>query len=630
MSDQQPVGFRGESGAAGRIFQETHLATARALLDTLPFYAMLVDSDHHIVVANKAVLVNLGREPSAIEGTYCPLTVHGLDHPFPGCPLEESIARGCTAAETEMFDERDGLWFASSIYPTEYRTSKDRQIFIHLVRDITAAKRSEEALQHNLQVEEVLASLLRISLLDVPLHDQLRLLLDEIQSVPWLTLQSKGAVFLVDGDSLTLKAHNGLMEPVVAGCARVPFGRCHCGAAAESGLIQFADHLDERHTPYKGMLPHGHYCVPLQSPNGIIGVLCLYLPDGHERREGEEDFLKSVAGILTGIVEKAQGAEKMTLLRELLDHSNEAIFVIDAASGRFVDANKHTWSSLGYDPEELLNLSMPTISVAIQDAAAWSAASAQTRELGHMTGEDDHRRKDGTMFPVEVDVVSVDRGDSQYILGIARDITERKNAEGRVTDTLTKLKRSLDGIIQAMATVVEMRDPYTAGHQRRVADLAVGIGREMGLHEDRLEGLRVSGLLHDIGKIAVPAEILSKPGRLTSVEFAVIRGHPEAGHAILAQIDFPWPVAEGALQHHEAMNGSGYPAGLRGDEILLESRILAVADVVEAMASHRPYRPALGIEVALAEILHERGNRFDPHVADACVRLISDKGFVFH
>ena len=159
MSGQQPVGFRGESGAAGRIVQETHLATARALLDTLPFYAMLVDSDHHIVVANKAVLVNLGREPSAIEGTYCPLTVHGLDHPFPGCPLEESIARGCTAAETEMFDERDGLWFASSIYPTEYRTSKDRQIFIHLVRDITAAKRSEEALQHNLQVEEVLASI---------------------------------------------------------------------------------------------------------------------------------------------------------------------------------------------------------------------------------------------------------------------------------------------------------------------------------------------------------------------------------------------------------------------------------------------------------------------------------------
>lgn len=234
------------------------------------------------------------------------------------------------------------------------------------------------------------------------------------------------------------------------------------------------------------------------------------------------------------------------------------------------------------------------------------------------------------MFPVEVDVVSVDRGDSQYILGIARDITERKNAEGRVTDTLTKLKRSLDGIIQAMATVVEMRDPYTAGHQRRVADLAVGIGREMGLHEDRLEGLRVSGLLHDIGKIAVPAEILSKPGRLTNVEFDIIRGHPEAGHAILAQIDFPWPVAEVTLQHHEAMNGSGYPAGLRGDEILLESRILAVADVVEAMASHRPYRPALGIEVALAEVLHERGNRFDPDVADACVRLISDKGFVFH
>lgn len=620
MSDQQ---------VAGMIIQETELATARALLDTLPFYAMLVDSDHHIVVANKAVLGSLGREPAAIEGTYCPLTVHGLDHPFPGCPLEESIAHGGAAADTEMFDERYGLWFASSIYPTAYRTSNGRQIFIHLVRDITAARESEEALQHNFQVKEVLASLLRVALLDVPLHDQLGLLLNEIQSVPWLTLQSKGAVFLAEGDTLTMEAHNGLTKPVVAGCARVAFGHCHCGAAAASGRIQFSDHLDERHVPYEDMQPHGHYCVPLSSSNGILGVLCLYLPDGHERREGEEDFLKSVAGILTGIVEKARGAEQMGLLRELLDHSNEAIFVIDAASGRFVDANEHTLSCLGYDLEEFLSLSVPAVSVAIPDDAAWSVASAQTRELGSIISEDDHRRKDGAVFPVEVEAVCVDRGDDQYILCIARDITERKNAEGRIADTLAKLRGSLDGIIQAMATVVEMRDPYTAGHQRRVADLAVGIGSEMGLDDEQLEGLHVSGLLHDIGKIAVPAEILSKPGRLTSTEWALIQGHPEAGHAILAQVDFPWPVAQVALQHHEAMDGSGYPAGLAGDEILLESRILAVADVVEAMSSHRPYRPALGIEMALAEVVRERGKRFDPEVADACVRLISEKGFAF-
>lgn len=497
------------------------------------------------------------------------------------------------------------------------------------MRDITAARESEEALQHNFQVQEVLASLLRVALLDVPLRDQLGLLLSEIQSVPWLTLQSKGAVFLVEGDTLTMEAQNGLTEPVIAGCARVPFGHCHCGAAAASGLIQFSDHLDERHVPYEDIRPHGHYCVPLSSSNGILGVLCLYLPDGHERREGEEDFLKSVAVILTGIVEKARGAEQMGLLRELLDHSNEAIYVIDAASGRFVDANEHTLSCLGYELEELLSLTVPAISVAIPDAAAWSAASARTRELGRITGEDDHRRKDGTVFPVEVESVSVDRGGSQYILGIARDITERRNAEGRVNGTLVKLKGSRDAIIQAMATVVEMRDPYTAGHQRRVADLAVGIGKEMGLDEDRLEGLRVSGLLHDLGKIAVPAEILSKPGRLTSMEWALIRCHPETGYSILAQIDFPWPVAQVALQHHEAMDGSGYPAGLAGDEILLESRILAVADVVEAMASHRPYRPALGIELALEEVVRKRGARFDPEVADTCVRLIVEKGFVF-
>ena len=209
MSDQQPTWM---------IIQETELATARALLDTLPFYAMLVDSHRHIVVANKAVLADLGREPAAIEGTYCPLTVHGVNHPFPGCPLEESIARGGVAADTEMFDERYGLWYASSVYPTKYRTSNGRQIFIHLVRDITAARGSEEALQHNVHVQEVLASLLRVSLLDVPLHDQLGLLLSEIQSVPWLTLQSKGGGVLGGGRHAH---HGGAQRPHRASRCRV-------------------------------------------------------------------------------------------------------------------------------------------------------------------------------------------------------------------------------------------------------------------------------------------------------------------------------------------------------------------------------------------------------------------------
>jgi len=176
-------------------------------------------------------------------------------------------------------------------------------------------------------------------------------------------------------------------------------------------------------------------------------------------------------------------------------------------------------------------------------------------------------------------------------------------------------------------TLSEMRDPYTAGHERRVGEIAVALGAELGLDQQRIEGLRVAGHLHDVGKMIIPSEILSKPGRLTPIEFELIKGHPQSGYDVLKDVEFPWPVAEVALQHHERMDGSGYPQGLKGEAILLEARIMAVADVMEAMSSHRPYRPGLGIDKALAEIERGRGTAYDPAVADACLRLFRERGY---
>jgi putative nucleotidyltransferase with HDIG domain len=178
-----------------------------------------------------------------------------------------------------------------------------------------------------------------------------------------------------------------------------------------------------------------------------------------------------------------------------------------------------------------------------------------------------------------------------------------------------------------MALTVEARDPYTAGHQRRVADLARAIAEEMGLSKERIEGIRVAGGLHDIGKINIPAEILGKPGRINNMELGLIKMHPQVGYNILKGIEFPWPVAQIVLQHHERMDGSGYPQGLVGGDIVLEARILAVADVVEAMSSHRPYRPAHNIDKALEEISQNSGILYDPEVADVCLRLFTEKGF---
>jgi len=172
-----------------------------------------------------------------------------------------------------------------------------------------------------------------------------------------------------------------------------------------------------------------------------------------------------------------------------------------------------------------------------------------------------------------------------------------------------------------------MRDPYTAGHQRRVADLARSIATEMNLPHDTIEGVRVAAVIHDIGKVSVPAEILSKPGKLTQNEFELIKDHAETGYDILKDVEFPWPIAEMIRQHHERLDGSGYPRGLKGDDTLIEARVIALADVVEAIASHRPFRPAHGIEVALDEIKKNRGTLYDPEAVDACLRLFTERKY---
>lgn len=208
-------------------------------------------------------------------------------------------------------------------------------------------------------------------------------------------------------------------------------------------------------------------------------------------------------------------------------------------------------------------------------------------------------------------------------------IVERRQAEEEREQSLAKLRNALGGMIQAMSLTVEARDPYTAGHQRRVADLARAIAREMGAPQDVVDGIRMAGAIHDIGKISVPAEILSKPAQLSDIESGLIKIHPQAGFDILKEIDFPWPVAQIVLQHHERLNGCGYPAGLTDGEIIPEAKIMAVADVVEAMASYRPYRPAIGLKEALEEIAQNRGILYDPAAVDACLRLFKEKTFHF-
>ncbi|MBU1706081.1 MAG: HD domain-containing phosphohydrolase [Pseudomonadota bacterium] len=206
-------------------------------------------------------------------------------------------------------------------------------------------------------------------------------------------------------------------------------------------------------------------------------------------------------------------------------------------------------------------------------------------------------------------------------------ITERKEAEQKLKDTIESLRKAVGATIQVMVSAVETRDPYTSGHQVRAADLARAIAIEMGLPQDKIDAIRMAGSIHDIGKLSIPAEILSKPTQLSDIEFALIKEHARKGYEMLKDVESPWPLAEIVRQHHERMDGSGYPRNLKGDDILIEARILAVADVVEAMASHRPYRPGLGIDAALNEIEKNKSLFYDEAAADACLRLFREKDF---
>ena len=210
---------------------------------------------------------------------------------------------------------------------------------------------------------------------------------------------------------------------------------------------------------------------------------------------------------------------------------------------------------------------------------------------------------------------------------LKQEIIAHKKSGEYLKETLENLRKSFGVTIQVMVSTIEARDPYTAGHQIRVADLARAIATEMKFSPDRIEGIRMAGSIHDIGKLSIPAEILSKPGKLSDVEFSLIKEHARKGYEMLKDVESPWPLAEVVYQHHERMDGSGYPRNLKGDEILIEARIMAVADVVAAMASHRPYRPTLGLNAALEEIEGNKGMLYDADAVDACLRLFREKGF---
>ena len=341
--------------------------------------------------------------------------------------------------------------------------------------------------------------------------------------------------------------------------------------------------------------------IPLRDKNGDIYAVLGYSRDITERKQAEEEIKSAAARWQT-----------------TFDAMNDAVSLIDY-NGIVLQCNQSYLNLLGKTETEILG------------KHCWEIVHGANKPIDGcpiVKMKKSFQREslllpiDDKLFNVAVDPIFDANNNLIKAVHIMTDITELKQSGER-------LKKTFDAAIDTMSKIIEAKDPYTSGHQHRVCQLAVPLARELGLAPDKVEGVRIASLIHDIGKIGLPTEILSKPGKLTDIEFSLIKGHSQIGYDILKSIDFSYPIAQIVLQHHERLDGSGYPNKLNGDKIILEAKIIGIADVVEAMSSFRPYRPALGIDAALEEISKNRGILYAPEVVDACIRLFKEKGFEF-
>ncbi len=338
----------------------------------------------------------------------------------------------------------------------------------------------------------------------------------------------------------------------------------------------------------------------LRPDGGIRNIECR----AEAVRNSQGDVV-ALHGTWLDITERRQARE---VLERLVESSPEGMLVLDF-DGNVLFVNPAARQMLGKSEAELKDTPLG-IPLTIGD---WAEITLT--------------RPDRSQLMAEMRIVEIDWRNRRALVASLHDITERRALERERMEHLDRLQRALFQTVQAVSSTVGKRDPYTAGHQVQVARLATAIGEEMGLPKEQIEGLRLGAAIIDIGKISIPAEILNRPGHLSPEQSALVESHSETGYEIVRDVDFPWPIAEMIREHHERLDGSGYPQGLKDGDISLEGRILAVADALSALVSHRPYRPAMGVEEAVEQIISGRGNRFDPQVVDACVRLLREKSF---
>ncbi|MBF0343425.1 MAG: PAS domain S-box protein [Nitrospirae bacterium] len=616
----------------------------QTIFDNIPLGVAYIDKDFRFLKINSFLEKLIGLNSAELVGKNCYSTVGEFSKDVSKSDLEKICSfckkDECFASKTATVIERPlGDMVLRVTTVPEFDDSGNIYRFLEIVEDITMTKYTEEKMVRNYQIQSVVGTILQISLEPVTLKEQLDQILDLIFSIPSLSLKSKGSIFVrkPGSDELIMMAVRGFNPAQIDACLKVTFGTCLCGIAAQTREIVYAPCIDERHViEVDTYIPHGHYCVPIINKGEILGVINLYIASGHIRDKSEEEFLSIVANTIAGVIVRKIVEESLVdkeeLLRSVVQSTKDAIVTIEG-DGNILFWNRGAEDIFGYKEKDVkgqpLTIVIPERFREAHQQGINNVLTSGNSTLVGQTFEVVGLRRDGSEFPIELSLTRGKAHFKDFFTGTMRDITNRKRTEKELQKGIDKMRKTIGGIIQTISMTVEVRDPYTAGHQRRVANIARAIASEMKLSEEVVDGIRMAGVIHDIGKIYVPSDILSKPGKLNELEFGLIKLHSQIGYDILKTIDFPWPVATIILQHHEKVDGSGYPSGLKGEEILLEARILCVADVVEAISCHRPYRAALGIDTALVEISKNRGILYDPDVVDACLTLFREKNFTF-
>ncbi len=569
-------------------------AKYRTLVQTSPDAVTATDLKGNIIYASPQTLKLHGfKSQKELIGKSSFTLIAAEDHAKAMKNLKKTLREGAIRDVEYTLLRRDGTRFVGELNCALVKDAEETpRMFIATTRDITESKKAEEKIRETKARYQDLVEKAGVAILIDDRNAKIQYCNKKYAEMFGYTMeemkkQTIHSIVHPDDVERVMGYHKGRIQG-----KNVP-SRYECRGIRKDGSVIFIE----------------IHAIALRKEGKISGTRS-YIWDITERKKAESALQIS--------------EEKF---RTLFNSAGDAIFIHDL-NGRILEANQVACERLGYAREKLLRMNLADIDHP-KSRAAVPKRIDELEYRGHIFFETAHCNKNGTVMPIELSSRIIEYQGRPAALSIARDITERKLAEEERKHSFERVRKALEETVNALASAVEMRDPYTAGHQHRVTTLACAIAGEMGLSEEQINAIRLAGIVHDVGKIRVPAEILSWPGRLTEIDFNMIKTHPQVGYDILKRIEFPYSVGKIMLQHHERMDGSGYPSGLKGNEILLEARILAVADVVEAMASHRPYRAALGIETALEEISKNKKTLYDPDVVDVCMKLFNEKKFKF-